>query len=474
MVGPGVRMSNCSISCRARSRIRPRRRNGPGRQRGPAVGEQGQVVLDGEAGRQPGVEAILGDGASPARWARRASGRPIRVPAISTWPRGRGPACPPRPRPARAARCRTRRRRRGSRRPAPRGRCRERRLAAVAVRPRGRTPPARPRRRPASTGDGPLRAEHHVAADHEPGEVAAAGVGHRVGALAAAVAQDGDPVGDGPHLVELVGDEDDRPALVGHAPQHPEQGLGLLRRQDRGRLVEDEDAGVAGQRLEDLDPLLLADRQLPHPGRRVDRAGRSARRASRTRGRPGAARRSRPCSPRTMFSATVKVLDQAEVLVDHADAGVDGVAGGVEHHRPAVDLDPALVGPVEPGEDVGQRRLPGAVLAQQGVDLAGRDLEVDRLVGDDAAEEPLGDAARGQRRGSSPGAGRLGPVRWWSPASWLSRRGSPTTPLTNQSMARMLGQRRASRPRRSPRPPGRPAGRRTRRSRRPRSRAAGR
>ena len=86
-----------------------------------------------------------------------------------------------------------------------------------------------------------------------------------------AAAQHGDAVGDRRHLVQLVRDEDHRPAVVGHLPQRPEQHLGLLRREHRGRLVEDQDAGVAVERLQDLDPLLLAERELPDPRPRVDR-----------------------------------------------------------------------------------------------------------------------------------------------------------------------------------------------------------
>ena len=48
-------------------------------------------------------------------------------------------------------------------------------------------------------------------------------------------------------------------------PREPAQDredlLGLLGRQDRRRLVEDEDPRVAVERLEDLDALLPADRQ---------------------------------------------------------------------------------------------------------------------------------------------------------------------------------------------------------------------
>ena len=62
----------------------------------------------------------------------------------------------------------------------------------------------------------------------------------------------------------------DRPTLGGHLAQRVEQRGRLLGRQDRGRLVEDQDARLAVQRLQDLHPLLLADRQLPDTRPRVD------------------------------------------------------------------------------------------------------------------------------------------------------------------------------------------------------------
>ena len=89
-----------------------------------------------------------------------------------------------------------------------------------------------------------------------------------------------------------------------------EQLARLLRRQHRGRLVEDQDLGAAVERLQDLDALLLADRDLARsarPGRR------RARTASRARGRARSAAAlveddavaaSARCAS-TMFSATV-------------------------------------------------------------------------------------------------------------------------------------------------------------------------
>jgi hypothetical protein len=63
----------------------------------------------------------------------------------------------------------------------------------------------------------------------------------------------------------------------------------------------------------------------------------------------------------------------------------------------AEERDLTFVRPVEPGEDVRQRRLTGAVLAEQRVDLAGSCLEVDVLVRDDS-REPLRDSAQRDRR----------------------------------------------------------------------------
>ena len=81
---------------------------------------------------------------------------------------------------------------------------------------------------------------------------------------------------------------------------------------------------------------------------------------------------------------------EPEVLVHHADPGVERLARRGELDRLAVEADHALVGPVEPGEDVRERALAGAVLAEQRVHLALGRLEVDAVVRDDG-REPLGD-----------------------------------------------------------------------------------
>jgi hypothetical protein len=74
------------------------------------------------------------------------------------------------------------------------------------------------------------------------------------------------------------------------------------------------------------------------------------------------------------------------VLVDHADSRVDGGVRRVDLERLALEKDLPRVGLVEAVEDAHERRLPGAVLAEQGVHLAPPDVEIDVVVGENAGE----------------------------------------------------------------------------------------
>ena len=86
----------------------------------------------------------------------------------------------------------------------------------------------------------------------------------------AAAAQHRNAVGDGQHFLQLVGDEDDRDAALRQFAHDAEQIVGFLRRQHRRRLVQDQDVGVAVERLDDLDALLHAHRQIADDGVGID------------------------------------------------------------------------------------------------------------------------------------------------------------------------------------------------------------
>ena len=96
--------------------------------------------------------------------------------------------------------------------------------------------------------------------------------------------------------------------------------------------------------------------------------------------------------PRMTLSRTRQVVGQGEMLVHHADAARQRGLGLSGRQRLAERLDAALVGHVVAEQDVHERGLAGAVLAQQRQHLAAMQIEADRIVGDERAEA-LGDAA---------------------------------------------------------------------------------
>ena len=187
--------------------------------------------------------------------------------------------------------------------------------------------------------------------------------------------------------------------------QHREEAVDLLRRQHGGRLVEDEDAGVAVEHLQDLDPLLLADGEPRDAG--VERDGEAAlgHEPFESFGAPPAASAAAASSrsvPSTMFSMTVRLSASAKcwcTMPMPALSAACGEPGGSGCKAPvgAGDRDRPLVGDVVAEEDVHQRRLAGAVLAEKRQDLAALKVEVDAVVGDERTEA-LGDVSASERR----------------------------------------------------------------------------
>ena len=132
---------------------------------------------------------------------------------------------------------------------------------------------------------------------------------------------------------------------VGEAADDLEQLARLLRRQHRRRLVEHEDVGVAVERLQDLDPLLLADGDVLDPRLRVDGEAEALGdlahavvRLAEVEERAGVRR----------LVGEHDVLghghhrDQHEVLVHHPDAGVDrGLGEPSCTGLPAITISPS-------------------------------------------------------------------------------------------------------------------------------------
>jgi hypothetical protein len=167
------------------------------------------------------------------------------------------------------------------------------------------------------------------------------------------VAHHGHGVGDRHDLAQLVGDEDDGDAALFQRFQNLEELVGLLRRQDAGRLVEDQDLAIPVERLQDLDPLLLAHGKVADDRVGIDREPVVALQPLDLGARLADAALDQHAALRAEHHVLdhAEGIDQHEVLVDHADAGGDRVLRIADPRRLAVDLDGAAIGLVEAVED---------------------------------------------------------------------------------------------------------------------------
>ena len=174
------------------------------------------------------------------------------------------------------------------------------------------------------------------AADHQLDHfVVGLGAG-LVGGDVAAVAEHRAFVGELGDLVHAVRDVEERQALAAQALEHREDLGDVGRGQRRGRLVEDQDARLAGQRLGDLDHLPARQRQVLDQRQRMDVLGAGARQRLLGDARAAPRRSIRPKRGRRIADDDVvgdrQVGDQRQFLEDADDAGLVGGGRRGEGH----------------------------------------------------------------------------------------------------------------------------------------------
>ena len=211
-----------------------------------------------------------------------------------------------------------------------------------------------------------------------------------------AVAQHHHAIGDLEHLIEPMRDVDDADPAVAQAAQSNEQARHLVGGQAGGRLVEHEDLRLRSQRARDRHQRLLGPAEALDAHIRVDVS------VEHIKGSCGAPPRRPPvdqaAAPR-IAEGEADILghghpvDQAEVLVDERNRQATQRAGRVV----SAELDAAGIKRVNAGEDLDQRGLARAVLAEQRQDLAGAKLEV-HVIERQRAPEALGYASEFQHR----------------------------------------------------------------------------
>ena len=157
-------------------------------------------------------------------------------------------------------------------------------------------------------------------------------------------------------------------------------------------------AGV-GQRLGDGDDLSSSDRKLAHGLVDVDVGAddADARQRLLAHGRAVEHAAARELAPKKQIGGDVEARHEVELLEDGGDArGLRG-ARIVEADGPPLQKHLARIGSEDAGEDVHERRLAGAVLTEQRMNLAALEVEIDAAQSLHAAEM-LGDAAHDEQR----------------------------------------------------------------------------
>ncbi len=196
-----------------------------------------------------------------------------------------------------------------------------------------------------------------------------------------------DPVGDAEHLFEAVRDVDDPDPFGAEPGDDAMQALGIAGREDGGRLVEDDDANLLGERLGDLDHLLVRDREVADRAPRVDVEPEPVEEVARAAVHAGPGDDGGQL-PHEDVLGHRKIGGERRLLVDDRDAARCRDPRVVALLRLAADQDLAGVARDLAGQDAHQRRLAGAILAEQRMDLAGLDVEVDGLQGPHPSEGP--------------------------------------------------------------------------------------
>ena len=219
-----------------------------------------------------------------------------------------------------------------------------------------------------------------IAADHQADESLGIDAGKRLIGGDGAVLQHRDVRTERAHLVQPVGDEQERHPLVAQPADEIEENMDFVRRQRRGRLVEYEDSRLAEERLGNLDHLLAAERQLLD--RHVGRLGEADEVADLAHLAQQRIVVDQSHAPRIGAEPDIlgdrQARRQAQLLLDHRDAASARVGGRKVMDGLAVDDDFAAVRREHAGQQIDEGRLAGAVLTEQRVDATGskRDVHV--------------------------------------------------------------------------------------------------
>ena len=198
---------------------------------------------------------------------------------------------------------------------------------------------------------------------HHVGQGLGGGILCGYGADVFALPQNGHPVGQLQYLLQLVGNDDNGLAVSTHGPKYIKELFGFLRCQYGSWFVKNEDIGTPVEYLDDLDRLLFRNAHvidffvginikavffadLPDTG--VDGLFVEF-----------------PGLPKAQYDVLTcgEYVHQLKMLMDHADAKINGVLGGTDGDGLPVHEDLALIGEIDAGDHVHQCGFSAAVFS---------------------------------------------------------------------------------------------------------------
>src|SRR6185312_2698423 len=185
------------------------------------------------------------------------------------------------------------------------------------------------------------------------------------------VPKDSHPVRDLEHLLQTVAHKKNGDALFLQVANEAEQLLNFMGGKRSRRLVHDQHANVHGDRLGDLNRLLGGESK---PARRASNVESDAELGE---NRLGFDEHPAPVDDAPAIPVTdeyvlgdVEVGKQEGFLIDRRHAETLRLGGAPDRDGPPAQKDLPAIGLMHAGHDLDQRRLPGPVLAEQGMDLA--------------------------------------------------------------------------------------------------------
>ncbi|EGE60673.1 hypothetical protein RHECNPAF_1360050 [Rhizobium etli CNPAF512] len=220
-----------------------------------------------------------------------------------------------------------------------------------------------------------------LATDHQADQPLAIDAGERLVGRDAAVFQHRDMRAERLHLVEAVGNIEKGGAATLERFDEAGKDAGFMGGERRGWFVQNEHARLAEQRLGDLDHLTAAKRQIGD--RHVERFGEpdhiaDLSHAVMQRCVVDQAEPARKGAGSNVFGNR-QAGRQAQLLLNHGDAGRARCRRAEARDRLVVDKDGSAVRLQGAGQEIDQRRLAGAVFTEQGVNPARQKGDVDAL-----------------------------------------------------------------------------------------------